>query len=63
MFPILPRLYQKEEGRRKKEGRKKERKEERRRKKRSAAGHCANLAIVNLKVCPSIFQRYCSGHR
>jgi hypothetical protein len=50
MFPILPRLYQKEEGRRKKEGRKKERKEERRRKKRSAAGHCANLAIVNLKV-------------
>jgi len=42
MFPILPRLYQKEEGRRKKEERKK--------KKRSAAGHCPNLAIANLKL-------------
>ncbi|WP_293347807.1 MULTISPECIES: hypothetical protein [unclassified Microcoleus] len=38
----MPRLYQKEEGRRKKE--------EGRRKKRSAACHCANLAIANLKI-------------
>ncbi|MEG5137690.1 MULTISPECIES: hypothetical protein [unclassified Microcoleus] len=52
----MPRLYQKEEGRGKKEegrGKKEEgrrKKEEGRGKKRSAAGHCANLAIANLKL-------------